>query len=384
MMRHRDGEQASADDVEYVNRVVTVVVREVGTAARLVYPGFSQRVRPYRAANRPPVRVEWAEPMMANQGGMVPHTRSERRPGSYAERHSSNRTRESDRPPQIGGLRFCCVVLVAVCVGAIVSRHGSGRAQSNSEDAAAALNPPTLAEAQALFYNGRYETAAAATRALRLPDTEDLASYELRSSALLFQLRVLLEGRGREDALKDCATCPNLITEFLADVHRGQDLARGTLKSSPDDEASLFFLGKLDLNYVWLQLGPLRRKTGWNEYWEARRSLDAVLKHNPQHVRAKVARAWIDYIVDTRMPWGTRWLLGGGNRDQALADMRAAADMESDFFTHAEAEFGLWDMYVRERDIARATVVARRLAHDFPDNRRLAAFLEDPATHSER
>jgi hypothetical protein len=32
---------------------------------------------------------------------------------------------------------------------------------------------------------------------------------------------------------------------------------RTTLRSSPDDEAALFFLGKPDLNYVWLQLGPL-------------------------------------------------------------------------------------------------------------------------------
>jgi hypothetical protein len=26
------------------------------------------------------------------------------------------------------------------------------------------------------------------------------------------------------------------------------------------------FFGKLDLNCVWLQLGPLGRKTGWDEY----------------------------------------------------------------------------------------------------------------------
>jgi hypothetical protein len=147
------------------------------------------------------------------------------------------------------------------------------------------------------------------------------------------------------------------------------------LRADPADDTALFFLGKLNLNYVWLQIGPLRRKTGWDEYWEARRSLDAVLKHNPRHVRARVARAWIDYIVDTRMPWGTRWLLGGGNRKQALIDVREAALIESDFFTHAEAEFALWDMQVRERDMMQATAVARRLARDFPDNRELAAFL---------
>ena len=129
-----------------------------------------------------------------------------------------------------------------------------------------AISRPTLTDAQSLFYNARYEEAAGLALALRVSDTEDLASVELRSSALLFQLKALLQGRpGKEGALKHCATCPDLIAEFLADIHRGQNVARRTLRSSPDDEAALFFLGKLDLNYVWLQLGPLRRKTGWDE-----------------------------------------------------------------------------------------------------------------------
>jgi hypothetical protein len=76
------------------------------------------------------------------------------------------------------------------------------------------------------------------------------------------------------------------------------------------------------------------------------------------------------------MPWGTRWLLGGGNRKHALIAVREAAQMESDFFTHAEAEFALWDLQIRERDLTQATEVARRLAHDFPGNRELAAFLK--------
>jgi hypothetical protein len=266
-------------------------------------------------------------------------------------------------------------VVVVVCIGAVTGPRASGPAQSNPEHRALSLERPTLAGAQRLFYNARYEAAAALTLALRSSQPADLASYELRTSALLFQLKALLEERpDKHDALRNCAPCPDLIAEFLADIHRGQHLARTTLRSTPGDEAALFFLGKLDLNYVWLQVGPLRRKTGWDEYWEARRSLDAVLTHNPRHVRARVARAWIDYIVDTKMRRGTRWLLGGGNRKQALIDVREAAHMESDFFTHAEAEFALWDMQVRERDIAQATDVARRLAHNFPDNRKLAAF----------
>ena len=271
----------------------------------------------------------------------------------------------------IGGL------VVALCIGAITCAQASGPAQLAPDHAALPLDGPTLTDAQRLFYNARYEAAGALALALRVPEVEDLANNELRSSALLFELKALLDGsREKDGALKNCATCPDLIAEFLDDVRRGQNMARTTLRSNPGDETALFFLGKLNLNYVWLHLGPLGRKTGWDEYWEARRSLDAVLRQNPRHVRARVARAWIDYIVDTKMPWGSRWLLGGGDRKQALADIREAAQMESDFFSHVEAEFARWDMEVRERNVASATDVARRLAHHFPDNRELAAFLE--------
>jgi hypothetical protein len=277
-----------------------------------------------------------------------------------------------------GGMRAIGGLVVAVvCIGAITSPQASGPAQSAPEHEALSLDHHTLIDAQRLFYNARYEAAGALALGLRVPDIEDLANDELRSSALLFQLKALLAPRGNKDgALQNCATCPALIAEFLADVRRGQNTARMTLRSNPGDETALFFLGKLDLNYVWLQLGPLHRRTGWDEYWEARRSLEAVLRQNPRHVRARVARAWIDYIVDTKMPWGSRWLLGGGNRKQALTDVREAAQLESDFFSHVEAEFALWDMEVRERNVAPATDVARRLAHDFPENRELAAFLD--------
>jgi tetratricopeptide (TPR) repeat protein len=259
------------------------------------------------------------------------------------------------------GLRLCCVVVAICCV----------------EPVAGSQAGPTLTDAQRCFYNANYEAAAALILTLRAPDTDDLASHELRSAALLFQIRSLLEGRpAKDDALKHCATCPGLIADFFREIRSGQGLARARLRANPADDETLFFLGKLDLSYVWLQLGPLRRKTGWDEYWEARRSLDAVLARNPRHVRARVARAWIDYIVDTKMPWGTRWLLGGGNRKKALADLREAARMDADFFTHAEAEFALWDMQVREGDMTQATEAAGRLARDFPDNREVAAFLE--------
>ena len=235
---------------------------------------------------------------------------------------------------------------------------------------------PTLEDAQRSFYNARYEEAAALSLAVRAEAPEPLAAYELSTSALLFQIKSALgKPRDREKAFKACGPCPDLLATFLEDTARGQVLARARLKVDETDETALFFLGKLNLNFVWLQLDPLGRKTGWNEYWEARRSLDAVLKRNPEHVRARVARAWIDYIVDTRMPFGTSWLLGGGNKKKAFVVMRAAASAESDFFTEAEAEFALWDLHVREGKMAEAVVIARGLASDFPDNPDLGTFL---------
>ena len=63
----------------------------------------------------------------------------------------------------------------------------------------------------------------------------------------------------------------DLLSAFIADTDRARALARTRLEKNPDDEAALFLLGKIDLNYVWLQLGTRGRKTGWDEYWEARR-----------------------------------------------------------------------------------------------------------------
>jgi len=146
----------------------------------------------------------------------------------------------------------------------------------------------------------------------------------------------------------------------------------------PDDEDTLFFLGKVDLNYVWLQLGTLGRKTGWDEYWEARRSLDHALRMDPRHVRARVARAWVDYIVGTTVPRGVRWLLGGGNKKRGLLAVRdVVAQGSGDVFVQAEATFALWDMQVREHEVREAVATARGLARDFPENAELRTFLVD-------
>jgi tetratricopeptide (TPR) repeat protein len=246
----------------------------------------------------------------------------------------------------------------------------------------------TLADAQRLFYNAHYEQAAALAQTLRASGPQDLANDEVRTTALLFVLRGLLKGQDdhngedKDAVLKACAKCPAVLATFTEDLHHGQGIAREMLKANPADETALFYLGKLDLNYVWLQLGLLGKKTGWDEYWEARKSLDALLKANPKHVRARVSRGWIDFIVNTRMPWGTRWILGGGNKKKGLAAVREGAAMATDPFSHAEAEFALWDMLLRDKNIAEATEVAKRIAQAFPENTEVAVFLKGRATPS--
>ena len=126
---------------------------------------------------------------------------------------------------------------------------------------------------------------------------------------------------------------------------------------------------------MWLQLATVGRKTGLGEFREARASLNAVLERRPDYIRAQVARAWIDYIVGTRLPRGTRWLLGGGNKNRGLLAAEEAAQADTERFVKAEAMFALWDMQAREENFTEAVVTARALSHDFPENRELVRFI---------
>jgi hypothetical protein len=271
-------------------------------------------------------------------------------------------------------------VLWAAAIVALLAPATHAAAQESSTSALEITGTDrsgTLEDGQWAFYNAQYQAAADVTLEPCSAGADSLAACELRTLALLFQIRKALgEPADKDRAWKRCVACPDLMSSFEAALARGQALARAKLEAHPDDPVSLFLLGKLDLNYVWMQLGMLGRKTGWGEYWEARRALDKVLKRHPEHLRARVARAWIDYIVDTKMPRGTRWLLGGGNKKRGLLAVREAAATATDFFTRAEARFALWDMQVRERNVQEAVVTARLLVRDFPDNPELNAFLE--------
>lgn len=272
---------------------------------------------------------------------------------------------------------------LATAAALLLLLHGTAGADARQQEPPPAQ--PTLADAQREFYNGRYASAASLAAAVLSQDAGNLAAYEIRSSAIHFQIKAALNAMPEsERSFKRCDACQPLMETFLEETERAREIAHDRLKADSADDEARFFLGKIDLNYVWLQLGTVGRRTGWDQYWEARKSLDAVLKGNPDHVRARVARAWIDYIVDTRMARGTRWLLGGGSKKRALATLKEAAAAEAGAFEHAEAAFALWDMLIREKNLAEAIPIAQQLARDFPENQELAAFLKkhDPGPPS--
>jgi hypothetical protein len=235
----------------------------------------------------------------------------------------------------------------------------------------------TLDDAQRLFYTGLFAESAAAALELTTADPGNLAAWEVRTSALHFQLRRMVgDVKDKKAAFAKCPDCPNVLATFLEDVNRGRDAARARVAKDPNDDEARFLLGKMDLSYLWLQLATLDRKTGWKEYWEAKGLLEAIIEKNPTHVRARVARAWMDYIVGTRVPWGTRWVMGGGSRGRALKMVREAAATPADYFTEVEARFALQEMLTREGKRDEAVQVARDLLGRFPDNKDLIKFIE--------
>ncbi len=266
-----------------------------------------------------------------------------------------------------------------ISAAAIVLALSLQASSSTGDVAADTTQSSTLEDAQRSFYNGDYARAAMVTQVLCSQRPDDLDACELSTASLLFQIKKALGETGERDktsAWNRCTVCPALMSTFMAATARSQAFARARLNTDPDHEDTLFFLGKVDLNYVWLQLGTLGHKTGWGEYWEARRSLDRVLRMNPQHVRARVARAWVDYIVGTTVPRGARWLLGGGNKKRGLLVVAEVVETgRGKFFDQVEAIFALWDMQVREREDLQAVATARRLVRDFPENRDLRRFL---------
>ena len=127
-------------------------------------------------------------------------------------------------------------------------------------------NTPSIDDAQRAFFNARYEAASDLALALQGSDAGGLEAIEVRTSALHFLLRDALgPDADKARAFAQCSTCATLLKAFLSDTAKGQAIARAHLDVDPGDANALFYLGKLNLNYVWLHVETLGRKTGWGD-----------------------------------------------------------------------------------------------------------------------
>jgi hypothetical protein len=241
--------------------------------------------------------------------------------------------------------------------------------------------PQSRAESARLFFVGQYSASADMALQLRGGAPDDLSTFEQRTSALHFLLKRHLTAEGvskdKKKALRECAPCAGLLADLKADLVAGRALAHARLAKDPADTDAAFYLGKMDLTHVWLHNETLGQRTGWSEYREARRLLQEVLARDPAHIRARVAHAWIDFAIDTRVPWAFRWVLGGGDKHRALATMRETVGMPGSVEERAEARFALWEMLARDKQIVDARVVATDLAAQFPENMELVRFLKE-------
>ena len=276
-----------------------------------------------------------------------------------------------------GRIALCAVVGALIggpdAAGQSAVVAGTAGIHARSQPVAAPLEA-----AQRLFYMARFAEAAESALTHTTEESTALAAYELRTSALHFQIRRAMgPGKDRKAALAACSACAPLLETFFSEITSGTTAARARLAEAPEDDEAMYYLAKLDLNYLWMQLSTLGHRTGWDQYWEAKRLIEAVLAKQPMHLRTLVARAWMDYIVGTRVPWGARWVMGGGNRDRALDTLRATPPEQADFYARVEADFALLEMLTREGKRGEALPVAQGLLAKFPENEDLQKFVRN-------
>src|SRR5262245_27317817 len=109
-------------------------------------------------------------------------------------------------------------------------------AQAHSPVPAAELTGLRLAQHH--FLSGRFQAAADVAAPLR-SGPDGLAAYELRTSALHFQLRRLIgEAPNKGKVFRQCADCQGLLDAFMKDLNDGKALAKAQLKTNAENQAA--------------------------------------------------------------------------------------------------------------------------------------------------
>ena len=198
----------------------------------------------------------------------------------------------------------------------------------------------------------------------------NLATRELRTSALLFQVRRAIgSAKDKDKALKQCAACGALMDAFQVETARGLDLARARLKTHPGDDEALFFLG---------QIQPESRVAAPRDAGAQDRMGSSTGKRGRASTRSShalhitLAHGSHAHGSTTSSTRGCRAGRAGcsaaATRSARCSRFAKRPAPTRTFFVHAEAAFALWDLHVREKDLVEATRLARDLARDFPEN----------------
>ena len=143
------------------------------------------------------------------------------------------------------------------------------------------------------------------------------------------------------------------------------------------DDDTLFFLGKLDLNYVWLQLGPLQQEDRLGRVLGKRGSRSTPCSRAIRATSGRASPAPGSTTSSTpRCRGGRARVLGSGNQKKALTNVREGGAVWTRISSRMrKPEFALWDITGAGARHVNATDTARQLAQRLPGaTARLATF----------
>ena len=137
----------------------------------------------------------------------------------------------------------------------------------------------------------------------------------------------------------------------------------------------MYYLAKIDLNYLWMQFSTLGHRTGWDEYWEAKRP-DRGRAHEATHPPPGTGGPGVDGLHRGHAG-ALGHTVGDGRREPGprAQDPAQCRSRAGDFYAKVEADFALWEMLAREGKRDEALPIAQGLLVKFPENEDLSKFV---------
>jgi tetratricopeptide (TPR) repeat protein len=277
----------------------------------------------------------------------------------------------SARPPQFASVAAVAALVVAMVAAPAIALAGSRQAREDPAE--------LRRRAFTLAYNLDHDEALALLRRAADLAPDDPASHRAIASVLwlnmLFQRGAVTVdhylgsfSRARVDLSKPPA---ELDAEFRRHVDRALSLSEKRVAANPRDPQAHYDLGVaagLRASYIATVEGKLM-----SGFRAARKSFDEhekVLELDPSRVDAGLIVGTYRYVVSTlSLPMRLMaYVVGfGGDRDKAVAMLRATAASDTDVRT--DAMFALVLVYNRERKYEEALSVLSQLRALYPRNR---------------